>query len=335
LLYIDIIGEIFMKKTAILATIIIYCCLTVINLAASDFLTNSQIVFETAQGARNHLRTNDIYLQNMSPFDRSARLKTSRDVSHSEYLDFISLQTLDWNENEIQRITGIMVNIGRSLSDYNMSFPDKIIFIKTTGLEEGNAAYCRGNNIIVLPVITLDYQTDRLYNLILHELFHIYTRNNAEIQERLYNILSFKKGNELRLPAEIFQWKITNPDAAVNNYFFSSRIGGRDFNLMPVLLSSGNYDERRGGEFFDYLGLYFIAVTDNGSNTVPLILNSSYVIFNVNQVPNYYTLIGRNTNYIIHPEEILADNFVFLINNNRNLPNMEILERMREILKGN
>ena len=102
---------------------------------------------------------------------------------------------------------------------------------------------------------------------------------------------------------------------------------------MPILLASSEYDERKGGEFFDYLGLYFIAVTDNGNVTVPLIENNRFIIFTVNQVPDYLRLVGRNTDYIIHPEEILASNFLFLINKTGNLPNMEIIEKMMIILK--
>ena len=30
------------------------------------------------------------------------------------------------------------------------------------------------------------------------------------------------------------------------------------------------------------------------------------------EVNNFFEQIGRNTNYIIHPDEVLADNFIFL-----------------------
>jgi hypothetical protein len=65
---------------------------------------------------------------------------------------------------------------------------------------------------------------------------------------------------------------------------------------------------------------------------VPLLINNRYVMFNLNQVPDYLRLVGRNTDYIIHPEEIWASNFVLLINGIKNLPNMEIINKMEEIL---
>jgi len=42
--------------------------------------------------------------------------------------------------------------------------------------------------------------------------------------------------------------------------------------------------------------------------------------------------VGRNTGYIIHPDEILADNFVLLVNQSKNVRSPEILEKMRAVL---
>lgn len=44
--------------------------------------------------------------------------------------------------------------------------------------------------------------------------------------------------------------------------------------------------------------------------------------------------MGRNTGYIIHPEEILADNFKLLATGAENVPSPQILEKMRVILTG-
>jgi hypothetical protein len=42
--------------------------------------------------------------------------------------------------------------------------------------------------------------------------------------------------------------------------------------------------------------------------------------------------VGRNTQYIIHPEEILADNFALLVLGESKIPTPEILQKMREVL---
>jgi hypothetical protein len=49
-------------------------------------------------------------------------------------------------------------------------------------------------------------------------------------------------------------------------------------------------------------------------------------------VESYHEQIGRNTNYIIHPEEVLADNFMMLVQGNRDVPTPRILDEMRKAL---
>ena len=314
--------------------IVFFGCMVYLHAQQAELVQfkDVQIRFASGKEAQQYLKTEDLFLLNQSPFDRSARLKTSKNVSPADYVKFIIKQTMNWNDGEKNKVNEIMQRIVFAVSEYNLLFPKEIVLLKTTGKEEGNAAYCRGSNVIVFPAEYAALPRDRLYRIFFHELFHIYSRNNPEIQEKLYGILSFKKCKELKLPDDLFVKKITNPDAVMNNYSFTSVIGGKTYELMPVLLASSLYDTKKGGEFFDYLELYFIAVKEEGNNMVPLTENNRYVMFALEQVPNYFELVGENTNYIIHPEEIMADNFVLLMNNVRNLPSMDILEKMRRIL---
>jgi hypothetical protein len=57
------------------------------------------------------------------------------------------------------------------------------------------------------------------------------------------------------------------------------------------------------------------------------------VLFEPSQVPGFSEQVGQNTKYIIHPEEILADNFVFLLNGRINLPSPRVVESMGRILQ--
>ena len=322
-----------MKKTILFC--FLFGCVLSINAQQMELvqLQDVQIRFASGKEAQVFLKTEDAFLLNLSPFDRSARLKTNKNVNHAGFLQFITKQTMNWDSGEKDKINAIVKRIITSASGYNLLFPSEIVFVKTTGKEEGNAAYCRSANVVVLPARFTALPADRLYRLVFHELFHVFSRNNPEIQEKLYEIVSYKKCRELKIPEDLFNRKITNPDAVQNNYFFSAGINGNTYTLMPILLASSNYDQKKGGEFFDYLELYFIAVTESGNNMVPMLENGKYILFTLEQVPGYLDLVGKNTDYIIHPEEIMADNFVFLLNNARNLPNMEILEKMRKVLQ--
>ncbi len=50
-------------------------------------------------------------------------------------------------------------------------------------------------------------------------------------------------------------------------------------------------------------------------------------------ISGFFEKIGKNTNYIIHPEEILADNFSFMVLQKRNLPSPVIVKKLKKILK--
>ena len=56
-------------------------------------------------------------------------------------------------------------------------------------------------------------------------------------------------------------------------------------------------------------------------------------LVNVQQVSGIFEQVGRNTGYIIHPEEILADNFALLVLREGNVPSPSVIGKMEEILK--
>lgn len=48
---------------------------------------------------------------------------------------------------------------------------------------------------------------------------------------------------------------------------------------------------------------------------------------------DFFVAIGRNTRYIIHPEEVLAENFVIVMLGREDLPNPEVPKRLKEWLE--
>ena len=45
-----------------------------------------------------------------------------------------------------------------------------------------------------------------------------------------------------------------------------------------------------------------------------------FLLLKPDDVPDYFAKIGRNTGYIIHPEEVLAENFVLLVRGKSDVP---------------
>jgi hypothetical protein len=187
----------------------------------------------------------------------------------------------------------------------------------------------------MLPQSEVTKSQKDLQKLICHELFHILSRQNPELREKLYAIIGFTKCNEIKLPPELERRKITNPDAPRNDHFIRLQISGRESLAVPILVSSvETYDVKRGGEFFSYLQFQFLVVEKDGDSEKlkPVMDGSAPKLVGANQVSGFMEQIGRNTDYIIHPEEILADNFALLVLGQPDVPSPEILRKMKEVL---
>ena len=62
------------------------------------------------------------------------------------------------------------------------------------------------------------------------------------------------------------------------------------------------------------------------------VLNS--VIVPLERAADFYDLVGKNTGYVINPEECLADNFSYAVcGTEKQLPNPEITERIIAVIK--
>jgi hypothetical protein len=312
-------------------------CICILPLSASaDIpLGSAKVHFASQSEGRKILTEKDEFIQRLSPFDRSARIKTDKAVSESEFLEFVGRNVVDWTEEEIQTVRAAVEAIDPMLRDLRLSLPPIVQLIKTTGAEEGNAAYTRGV-AIVLPKDNLGKSQGDLQKLICHELFHVLSRQSPELREKLYGIIGFTKCNEIDLSPELKRRKLTNPDAPRNDHFIRLQIDGRESLAVPILLSSvETYDVKRGGEFFAYLQFQFLLVKkEDGSGNLKAVSEGlSPKLVGMERVSGFMEQVGKNTNYIIHPEEILADNFALLVLGESKVASPEILQKMREVFR--
>src|SRR6185369_6103284 len=129
--------------------------------------------------------------------------------------------------------------------------------------------------------------------------------------------------------------RVTNPDATRNDHRIKVRWHGTPVWAIPVLIAGSEaYDLKRGGLFFDQLAVRYAlkpadapgSATDAGSPRPPEFAGAG-------ELQGLYEQIGRNTEYTIHPEEILADNFALLILGKTGLPDPAIPQAILKVLK--
>lgn len=291
-----------------------------------------ELQFATPAEARGVLTARDEFVARMSPFDRSARLKVERDVTVEQYLEFAAAANLEWTADEQARLRAAFAALKPSITRLGLPLPARVTLVKTSGLEEGNAAYTRGR-AIMLPASMLSAPDAKLSHLLAHELFHVATREKPAMAKAVYAAIGFTPCGELRLTGELEARRITNPDAPRNDYCIDLSAKGERFVAIPILLSSqARYDAARGGEFFQYLQLRFLWVTKGASAPVPVQGDGGPRMSTLAEVSGYFEQVGRNTDYIIHPEEILAENFALLATGATGSKSPEVLARVERAL---
>jgi hypothetical protein len=283
--------------------------------------------FANINEGREVLTARDDFVERLSPFDRAARMKKEGEVSDTDYLAFVGDNVMEWKPEEQEKVAAAFASVREKLLAYDLPLPAEILFIKTTGTEEGNAAYTRAN-AIVFPEEKLAGEPHQLQRLLCHELFHVLSRADDGFREKLYATIGFEKCDEVQLPQALATRKITNPDAPRNDHAIRVNVDGASRWAVPVLIATSPYNAERGGEFFDYLELKFLLLNDQKK-----LDPESVELVDRRELGEFFEQVGRNTGYIIHPEEILADNFALLVLPQGELPSPEIVERMETVLK--
>ena len=173
-----------------------------------------------------------------------------------------------------------------------------------------------------------------IYDLFYHELFHVVSRSNPKLRDELYGIIGYEKCGVVSLPDDMMPRRISNPDAPVIEHCIRVSKDGESRWCAPVLFSRApKYDPKTGGSFFRYLQFRLMVIDRKTSKAI--MKDGKPILWNPDAVQGFFEQIGRNTNYVIHPEETLANNFIHLMTAKENLKNPEIPKKIEAVLMSN
>lgn len=288
--------------------------------------------FASREEAQELLAARDEFALALSPLDRQLRLQTADEVSIERWLEFTAGEARDFSEAEVQRVKAAVEGVRERIGKFRLQLPDKIVLVRTTGKEEGNAAYTR-QAAIILPEKVLAYPREQIESLLLHELFHLISRHDPALRTKLYAIVGFRPTSRIELPDSWEARRITNPDAPHVDCYIELEIENRTLLAAPLLYGTPpKYDAQRGGSLFDYLTFKLLVLRKEGERLVPELKDGRPVVIDPRGIDDFARQIGKNTNYIVHPDEILADNFVLLAGGRKEVPTPRILEEMAKQL---
>ncbi len=263
----------------------------------------------------NKIGITDMLIQMKRPY----RDSINRDALLSEYQAFLKTEVLDFTEEEVQFCREVFAEIYPQLQAINPDiYPKELQLIKLKGNHYGPGAfYTREQTILIPQGVLKERQRASFYETMLHEIFHIYSRYHPEQRRALYELIGFKKLNTpegLAMDLPLKKRLLLNPDGIDLGYAIELKEGEKTFFAVPVLAANSLGYEPAKPVFFDYLEFNLYPIQPPYSRTVKVLSqNDGSSSLNLNKVAGFYEQIQKNTNYIIHPDEILADNFIFMV----------------------
>jgi hypothetical protein len=263
--------------------------------------------------AEKTLGHKDQWARQLSDFEMGARQKTTAPTNLQEFLDFAAGAGRGWTALEKANWQALVGKLSDAMNGLNLHLPN-IDLIKTSGEEEFGGAYTRRHAIMLPESVASLPTTDsrRAYFLLAHETFHVLSRTDSHLRDELYALLGFKTVDGFEYPAELEGRRLSNPDAFEYLHTLTVQSGSESVDVMPVIQSLLPLDEViQLPNFFDALDIVLLSV-DAGTGEALRDSNGDPIKYNFGNT-NWIPLMLRNSSYIIHPEEILADNFATLM----------------------
>ncbi len=148
--------------------------------------------------------------------------------------------------------------------------------------------------------------------LLAHELFHVFSRADSRLRDNLYALLGFEFVLGFQYPAEMESGRGSNPDAFEYYHAVTVQAGSERVQVMPLLFSRLPLSEvLRLTNIMESLNMALVSV-DTTTGEARRGDDGHPIAYNLDNT-NWVALMSRNTSYIIHPEEVLADNFATLM----------------------
>lgn len=299
--------------------------------ATADDSPGITFLFPEQDVAKQLLRKTDAYTDTASEFDRKVRMGVAKDPGITKYLEFVAAQVKPWTAEDRSNIKRAIAKLQSPLKSLSIKLESPVNLIHTTGREESGAAYTRGNEII-FPKGELKTNTKAQTRLMAHELFHVISRQHPILRDRLYALIGFDKANPIQLPEKISPLRITNPDAPVIEHVMEITLSpGRSVHIAPMLVANSDYNENGPANLFAYLSFKLMQVKQSSDGWIAD-QEDGAAIFHSPSTADFQRQIGKNTSYIIHPEEILADNFALIMTNGK-VTDSWLTEKIKTVMK--
>lgn len=317
-----------MKLTHLLFTLAAF--LVAMSGMAQKTSTGIPYRFATQAEAQMLITDIDQHTNNLNQFDLDVRLQTPN-ARKSQLLRLGMESTRSWSDADKAKVNKAFATIEAAIKKLKLklSYPAEVIIMKTTMAEEGGAdAYTRKNWIAIGEEALEKMPDEDFARLVAHELFHILTRTDLAFKKKVYDVIGFTVlDRPIVFPSDLMQKLISNPDVSQRDSYAPFTVDGQAMNCTMVIYTDQPYTE---GTLFQYIKVGLVPLNEQ---FIPLQQNGVTTIYALEQASDFQARVGKNTGYVIDPEEVLADNFSFLIMGKAGLPDPQIVESLKKAMQ--
>jgi len=298
---------------------------------ASASSPQPDFVFADIEAARTVMIAEDGFLSRVGGIEVGVRVAdagvTDPDALRAVYRNGVTT----FSAAERARIEALLETQADRLARIAARLPDTVMFVATDGSVEWGAPHTRDNAIIFTPgwLAAEDRQFRRTFY---HELFHVLSRHNPDLHTQLYGVIGFEPCT-VEVPEALARRRITNPDAPTHAHYLPLEMEGADGVVPYTYTFADGYSPDVEG--FGFLKLGLLAVDEADGQCRPATALGEGGLLSPEDVPAYAAQVGANTGYIIHAEEVMADNFVIWMEGDADVADPRIPAALGDILQPN
>ena len=307
--------------------------LLALSACATHAQQQARFAFATQAQARAVLGAQDDYVSATSALERPMVLAAAGPMDAERFAAAMQATALDWSATERSAFDPVFARLERFLSAMKWQAPATILLVKTSDRLMEGFPHTRGNAIVIQEGMLREMRARpaMLEFLVVHEAFHVLTRADRALREGLYSAIGFRRCASIELPEALVRLRLTNPDAPENRHAIRVQWRGRPVEALPfVHFTSENIDPKAG--FVSQMKTSWLLVERQQEHCVARDEGAT-----LQELEGLREQVGNNTGYLIHPEEILADNFALLYRETvtpgvTRIRSPEILERIRSVV---
>jgi hypothetical protein len=283
--------------------------------------------FAGVQEGRRVLADDDEWMHATSAFQRRAVMQRDQPVTLDEFKRWNADAVRPWNEEQRMRWRAALESLAPAFNALRIPLPAEVLLVRTNGQESAGVPYTRAHAVVLAGAGGIPGLDDA--SLLAHELWHVASRHARALATRLYAEIGFEPVPLLEFPPAWAEIRLANPDAPDNRHAMRLTLNGRETLLTPVLVAART-ELKPGQTFFSVMDERLLEIEPAGSRSRAVMHEGVPVWHSLASTTAFVERLGGNTGYVIHPEEVMADNVALLVNQ-RPARNPALIERLRAV----